>query len=65
MKAKSVTIRLDESLVKKIDDRASGLPYKNRTFVIERALWYALENPPSEGILNYKRKEPDVLHTGD
>lgn len=65
MKAKSVTIRLDRDLVDRLDKIASDLPFRNRSFVIEKALEYALENPPLEGILKYKGREPGVLHPRD
>lgn len=63
MYTKSVTVRLDKALVDRLDAIAKGKSYSNRSFVIDRALTYALDNPPAGGVLNYRGKTPGVLQT--
>ena len=54
METKSVTIRLPKDLVQRLDFLAGRSWYYNRTYVIERALRYALDNPPAGGICAYQ-----------
>lgn len=63
MYTKSVTVRLDKALVDRLDAIARDRNYPNRSFVIDRALTYALDNPPTGGILNYRGKTPGVLQS--
>lgn len=63
MYTKSVTVRLDKILVDRLDAIARECRYVNRSFVIDRALTYALDNPPVGGIINYRSKTPGVLQT--
>ena len=63
MYTKSVTVRLDKALVDRLDVIARGMKCYNRSFVIDRALTYALDNPPAGGVLNYRGKIPGVLQT--
>lgn len=63
MYTKSVTVRLDKALVDRLDAIARGRKYQNRSFVIDRALTYALDNPPAGGLLNYRGKTPGVLQS--
>lgn len=65
MQKKSVTIRLNKSLVDRLDAIARGEDYNNRSYVIDRALTYALDNPPAVGILNYRGKTTGVLRSAE
>ena len=61
MYTKSVTVRLDKDLVNRLDAIARSSRCPNRSFVIDRALNYALDNPPAGGVLNYRNERPGVL----
>ena len=63
MYTKSVTVRLNETLVDRLDAIARREKNANRSFVIDRALSYALDNPPEGGILRYRGKKPGVIQT--
>lgn len=63
MYTKSVTVRLNKDLIEKLDAIARCRNYCNRSYVIDRALTYALDNPPECGILSYRGKTPGVLQT--
>lgn len=63
MYTKSVTVRLDKALVDRLDAIARQQRYVNRSFVIARALTYALDNPPAGGIVNNFCKTPGVLQS--
>ena len=63
MYTKSITVRLNKDLVDRLDAIARQRNYVNRSFAIDRALTYALDNPPACGILNYRSKTPGVLQS--
>lgn len=63
MYTKSVTVRLNKDLVERLDAIARQQKCVNRSFVIDRALSYALDNPPEGGIMRYRSKNTGVLQS--